>query len=139
MPRTQPSRETHIMPDNPRCPICAQPANVYQRKGSSDLYDGRCERCGEVIVTLSALEEARTQGKLHLVSAWLRRRPASEPPVTLEKETVGRILKDTPEYSVLEKLDLTLVEIERMAVTPGQRSNFNYKRDYPSVYAKNHN
>ena len=48
-----------------------------------------------------------------------------------------RILKDTPEYSVLEKLDRTLIQIERMSVVPGYPSNFNYERDYPLVYAQN--
>ena len=120
MPKIQTGPETHIITDNPRCPICSVPANVYCRKPPSDLFEGYCERCGDVAITLSAIEEAGKQGKQHLVSAWLRRRPASEPSVTLEKENVERILKDTPEYSVLEKLDRTLVPIDRMTVFQGQ-------------------
>ena len=135
MPRIQPGPETHIINDSPRCPICSVPANVYRCKAPSDLFEGYCERCGDVAITLSAIEEAGKQGKQHLVSAWLRRRPASEPSVTLEKENVERILKDTPEYSVLEKLDRTLVQIERMTVFPGQHSGFNYRHDYPLIYA----
>ena len=139
MSKVQTGPETHIITDSPRCPICSLPANVYLRKAPSDLFDGSCERCGEVSITRSAIEEAQKQDKQHLVSAWLRRRPASEHQVTLEKESVARILKDIPEYSVLEKLDLTLVQIERMSDFPGQRSNFGYERDYPLVYAKTHN
>lgn len=139
MPKIQTGPETHIITDSPHCPICSLPQNVYRRKPPSDLFEGFCERCGDVSITLSTIEEARKQDKQHLVSAWLRRRPDSEPPVTLEKESVERILKDTPEYSVLEKLDLTLVQIERMTDVPGQQSKFNYERDYPLVYAKTGN
>lgn len=137
MPKIQTGSETHILTDSPRCPICSQPAEVCRRKESSDLFEGFCERCGDVSVTLPAIEEANRQMKQHLISAWLRGRPADEPPVTLTRESVDRILKDTPEYSVLEKLDRTLVQIERLTKVPGERSTFNYERDYPLVYARN--
>ena len=157
MPRIQTGPETHDIIDNPRCPICGQPAEVYRRKedpfrGMSaiigkreylkappDLFEGFCERCGDVITTLSALEEASKRDKRHLVSAWLRQRPPNEPQVVINKELVDRILKDAPEYSVLEELDRTLFQIERMSDFPGQQSKFNYEKDYPLVYAKTHN
>jgi len=137
MPKVQTGAETHIITDSPRCPICSLQANVYRRKTPSNLFEGSCERCGDVAITLSAIEEATKQDYRHLVSAWLRRRPASEPPVTLEKDSVERILKDTQEYSALEKLDLTIVQIEKLTDFPGQESKFDYERDYPLVYAKN--
>ena len=135
MQKIQPGPETYNIIDSPRCPICSLPANVYRRKAPSDLFEGSCERCGDVSITLSAVEEAGKQNKRHLISAWLRGRPAGEPPVTLEKESVERILKDTPEYSVLEKLDRTLAQIERMSGEPGRESTFKYDWHYPLVYA----
>jgi len=139
MPKFPTSPETHIFNDSPRCPICSLPADVYITKAQPGRFEGFCERCGDVSITRAAIEEAQKQNKQHLISAWLRRRPASGPPDTLEKETVERILKDIPEYSPLEKLDLTLVQIERKTEFPGQQSDFDYQRDYPLIYAKTHN
>ena len=136
MPKIETSRETHNYVDSPRCPICGQPANVYRRKETLELWEGSCDRCGEVRITQSAIVEAHRQGNQHLLSAWLRNRSASEPSVTLEKESVERILKDTPEYSILDRLDQTLVQMERKTSEPGRISGFDYERDYPLVYAK---
>ena len=54
----------------------------------------------------------------------------------INTEGVDRILKDIPEYSVLDKLDLTLVQISSMTSEPGQRSTFMVSSDYPLVYAR---
>jgi hypothetical protein len=67
--------DTHIMVGNPLCPLCAQPAEIYRRKERSDLFEGFCERCGDVCIVLSAVEETRRQKKSHLVSAVSAPRP----------------------------------------------------------------
>lgn len=123
---------------DPRCPLCAQAAEVRLRitAAALELYEGQCERCGIVRITQSAIDEARRQKKTHLVSAWLRRRPTSQPPGVIDRDAVERIAKDTPEYSVPDKLDLTLVQISADTVEPGQHSKFNIERDYPLVYAR---
>lgn len=139
MPKIQTGPDTHIITDTPSCPLCALGANVYRRKEPADLFEGSCERCGDVAITSAAVDEARKDNGLHLISAWLRRRSAHIPTEVIKKEPVERILKDTPEYTVLEKIDLTLVEIERMIDVPGQRSTFDYVNDYPLVYAKKSN
>src|SRR5713226_8268042 len=137
MPRIHVGPDTHIMVGTPRCPLRAQLADIYRRKEPPDLFEGWCERCGNVCITLSAVEEAGRQNKSHLVSAWLRKRPVNEPAVWVKREGIDRILKDTPEYSVLEKLDLTLVQISSMTDQPGQHSKFQYLSDYPLIYAQN--
>jgi len=48
---------------------------------------------------------------------------------------VATIIADTPEYSVLEKLDRTLEAIAAKTSQPGQRSQFTAQIDYPLVYA----
>jgi len=48
---------------------------------------------------------------------------------------VATIIADTPEYSVLEKLDRTLDAIVAKTSQPGQRSQFSSQNDYPLVYA----
>ena len=136
MPKIQTGPETHNYTETPRCPLCGLNANVYRRKNPDDLFEGWCERCGDVCITLPAVEEAKSQGKAHLVSAWLRRRPANEPATIINTEGVDRILKDIPEYSVLDKLDLTLVQVSSMTSEPGQRSTFMVSSDDPLVYAR---
>jgi hypothetical protein len=131
--------DTHIFIDNPRCPLCGSPAEVYHRKELQDLFEGYCDRCGDVCIYQPAAEESRRLNKTHLISAWLRRRPVDEPPVILSKNDIERILKDTPNYSVPEKLDLALIQISSMTDEPGQRSRFDVSRDYPLVYAKSGN
>jgi len=139
MPKIQISPETHIFIDTPRCPLCALTASVYRRKEPSDLFEGWCERCGDVCITISSVDAARPQNKAHLVSAWLRRRPADEPAAIINNDGIQRILKDTPEYSVLDKLDMALVKISGMTGEPGERSTFDVSRDYPLVYARSGN
>jgi hypothetical protein len=73
----------------------------------------------------------------HLISAWLRRRPAGAPVEILVDEDIDAILKDTPRLSVLDKLDRTLSLISSMTPHPGRPSSLRYKYDYPLIYTKN--
>jgi hypothetical protein len=139
MPRIETGPDTHILTDNPRCPLCSSLANIYRPKEPQDLFEGSCDRCGDVCIYQSAVDESRRLNKTHLISAFLRRRPVDEPAVILRKIDIERILKDTPNYSVLEKLDLALIQISSMTDEPGQRSRFEVRRDYPLVYAKSEN
>src|SRR5262249_41405856 len=133
----------HIENHSPRCPICLTPANVYKRMVEpNDNFEGWCDVCGgNVRITDAAVQEAHSQRKAHFVSAWLRRRPVEEredtTKPTLLLKNVERILKDTPNYSVLEKLDLTLFQMESLTQQPGHKSVFQYEKDWPLVYAVN--
>ena len=139
MPKIEIAHETHLIGNNPRCPLCGEISGVYRRREDETVLEGLCERCGDVSVIESAADEARQQRKAHLIAAWLRRRPADEPPVVLTKEKIATILKDTPDYSVLDRLDLTLIQTSLMTEEPGQRSSFAVSRDYPLIYAKTGN
>jgi len=136
MPEFQPTPYTHEMPDNPRCPLCGQQANVYRAKQPPQPFEGHCEVCGEVRITLSAAEKAGRLNKRHLVSAWTRAHPASEPTAILVDDDIDAILKDTPTLSVLDKLDRTLSIISSMTTFPGTISGFRGSHDYPLVYAQ---
>lgn len=136
MSKIQISSKTHDMVNNPSCPICTKPAQVYRRKEGSDVFEGTCPRCGDVCIFLYAADLARRQGKAHIISAWLRRRPDNEPPMLITDEGVQRILRDIPEYSVLEKLDITLSVISSRTDEPGQNARFLVGPDYPLIYAK---
>jgi hypothetical protein len=123
---------------NARCPLCNLPSGVTYTIESPDVFSGYCDRCGYIRITRDAVEEAARLGKLHILSAWFRRMPTAEFDVWLVKRLdVGTILADTPEYSVLEKLDLTLKAIAEKTSEPGQRSQFTAQNDYPLVYAAN--
>jgi hypothetical protein len=130
------SPTTHEVIGGPTCPLCAKRAEVYQRKDGTDLFEGSCPRCGDICISLSAADYARRQDKAHLIAAWLRRRPGSEPPMMITEEGVSRILRDIPEYSVLEKLDLTLSVISSLTGEPGQNAKFLVGPDYPLIFAK---
>jgi len=118
------------------CPLCRQPAEVSIEFLGPKIFQGRCERCGNIWITEEAAEEAGRLGKLHVLSAWFRRMPSSD--VWMVKRLdIGTILADTPEYSVLEKLDLTLAAIAEKTTEPGQRSKFTAQNDFPLVYAAN--
>lgn len=136
MPRIETSPETHKYVGSPRCPLCSQAAGVYLRKDLPDVFEGWCAACGNVRITQSAAERARRAERIHIISAWLRRQPTPQPDAIITDSDVDRILKDTPDLTILEKLDLTLVQIAGGTSEPGQRSSFRCDTDFPLVYAK---
>lgn len=118
-----------------RCPLCNQFSKVSTRFESPHIYEGHCDRCGYLYISQEAVEEARRLEKLHIISAWCRRIKSQYDVVLIKRLDVGTIIADTPEYSVLEKLDLTLEAIAAKTNEPGQRSQFTAQNDYPLVYA----
>lgn len=136
MQKIQPTSNTHEMPANPRCPLCGQPAEVYRAKQAPQPFEGNCEVCGDVRITSSAVEKAGRQNKKYLVSAWSRRRPADAPVDLLGDDDIDALLKDTPNLSVLDKLDQTLSVIASMTPVPGTASRFRGSHDYPLIYAQ---
>ena len=121
---------------NVRCPLCNQPSQVAFEFASRSPHalEGQCDRCGYVRIMEDAVAEANRLGKLQILSAWFRRIDSRE--VSLVKRLdIATIIADTPEYSVLEKLDLTLDAIAAKTPEPGQRSQFTPQNDYPLVYA----
>src|SRR5438105_4929384 len=135
--------QIHIDNPSPRCPVCLTSANVYKRKVEpNDNFEGWCEVCGgNVRITEAAVQQAHSSQKGHLLVAWLRRRPPQEreelPKHTLRSDDVEQILKDSPDYSVLDKLDLTLIQIAAATTQPGAKSSFRFETDWPLVYAAN--
>lgn len=136
MQRIQHSESTHEMHANPRCPLCGQMANVYRAKQPPQPFEGDCEVCGDVRITLAAVERAGTLNNRHLISAWLRRRATSGPIEILVENDIDTILKDTPNFSVLDKLDRTLSVISAMTRVPGTALTFRGDHDYPLIYAQ---
>jgi len=102
---------------------------------SPDVLVGTCDRCGYVRITEGAVEEAERLGKLHIISAWFRR-INSRDALLVKRLDIGTIIADTPEYSVLEKIDRTLVAVADKTSEPGQHSQFTPHNDYPLVYAR---
>jgi len=116
------------------CPLCDQPS-VGKTFESPHIFEGKCERCGYIYITEDAVEEARRLGKLHIISAWCRRIQSEFDVWLIKRLDVATIIADTPEYSVLEKLDRTLEAIAVKTSQPGQRTQFTAQNDYPLVYA----
>src|SRR5437762_159968 len=103
MPRATFDPNLYFRNDMPKCPICLASANVYRRLEPQDLFEGWCDVCGDVSITLAASEWARSLGKAHLLSAALKRRPTAQEYGTIRIEDVERILKDAPSYTELER------------------------------------
>jgi hypothetical protein len=122
-----------------QCPICARDAEVYQRKiDPTDVYEGWCDRCGgNVRITQSAVQEAEAAGKRYPLISWMRRRPPEARLQTVKREDVAQALRDSPSYTVLEKLDLLLSVVGDTTSHPGAESSFDYLMDYPLIYAVN--
>jgi hypothetical protein len=122
--------------------LCNQVDEVHF-KLESEFEDieiaGECATCGFVYITEGAVEEARRRGKLHILSAAFRRIQSEHDVELVKRQDVAAIIANTPEYSVLEKLDLTLNEIAQKTHEPGQRSGFSAQNDYPLVYAASPN
>jgi hypothetical protein len=121
----------------PECPICGQRADVYKRKiDPTDVFEGWCDRCGgNVRITESAVQEAEAAGKRHVLTSWMRRLSLDARQQTVKREDVARALRDSPSYSVLEKLDIALSVLADMTSFPGYPSSFDFMRDYPLFYA----
>ena len=117
------------------CPLCNKASSVYHRFESPNIYEGHCDRCGFIYITQEAVNEATRLGKLHILSASFRRIRTQYDVVLIKEADVKTIIADTPEYSVLEKLDLTLNALAEKTREPGKRSEFNAQNDYPLVYA----
>jgi hypothetical protein len=117
-----------------RCPLCNQESRV-EVEFKTLVRQGRCDRCGYIHITEDAVAQANKTGKLHIISAWFRRINSREVPL-VESQDIATIVKDTPEYTPLEKLDRTLVTIFEKTLEPGQRSKFEPQNDYPLIYAR---
>jgi hypothetical protein len=110
---------------------------VYKHKAES-LFEGWCEVCGgNLRISVAAVESLQAHQAGHMVSAWLRKRPGDKEGIVLSVQHVTQIVKDSPNYSVLDKLDLTLAEIAGKTQQPGQLSGFRAQTDWPLVYAAN--
>jgi hypothetical protein len=118
-----------------RCPLCNDSSQVGFDLRLPNVLTGACDRCGYVRITDDAVEEAIRLGKTHIISAWFRR-INSRYALLVKRLDIATIIDDTPEYSVLEKLDRTLVAIADKTTEPGQWSQFTAQNDYPLVYAR---
>jgi hypothetical protein len=116
----------HQENSNPRCPICASPADVYKRKADpTDVFEGWCETCGgNVRITESGSRELTSTDEHAIFAGWMRRQTPEVRSSVIRKEDVVQVLRDHPRYSVLEKLDLTLLELAKMASVPGNQVHF---------------
>jgi hypothetical protein len=121
------------------CPLCNQPSQITVSIQSPNIYQGKCERCGYVYIAQEAVAEAERLGKRHIISAWCRRIQSEFDAALIKRLDVGTIVANTPEYSVLEKLDMTLDAIAANTLEPGQWSRFTAPNDYPMVYAASAN
>jgi hypothetical protein len=126
------SEQTHYLTGVPKCPVCLTSADVYRRRDTND-FEGWCEVCGDLKITLAAAEKARADGLAHLLSRWLMTNP--DHTTLIDVPQLEAILKEAPSYSVLEKLDLALGQMAKMTQQPGQFTQFDYTKHYPLIYA----
>ena len=97
-----------------------------------------CRICGDYIyntdadLTLTNLDE-RTRA---ILSAILRERKLrSKTTITLEYETVDKLIKENPVKSVPQKLNYLLLTLSRLTKDPGFGVKLDIRYDYPLAYA----
>jgi hypothetical protein len=94
MPRIPFDSTAHFTPAQPKCPVCSSPADVYLRKDQTK-FEGWCELCGDVPITLEASEKLRSLNKGHVLSRWLATH--QHEPELMDLEYVETFLKETPD------------------------------------------
>jgi hypothetical protein len=134
MPRISSDSPDHFMVAQPKCPVCLNLADVYLRK-DKQKFEGWCELCGDVTITLEACEKLRRLNKGHILSRYLAMHKPE--PELIDIEHVDGILRETPTYTVLEKLDLALRELSTRAPQPGQFAALDCNRQYSLIHAAN--
>jgi hypothetical protein len=126
--------DTHYMSAQPKCPVCLHDADIYRRR-IDNVFEGSCVVCGNVLITLDAVERLRAENKGYLVSRWfLSNYPI---PTLVAANHLDALFKAAPTYSVSEKLDITLAQIEKMTDHPGVNSRFNFRTHFPLIFARN--
>lgn len=126
--------DTHYMGAQPKCPVCLQDADVYRRR-NDDVFEGFCAVCGNVLITLDAVEQLRAKKMGHIVSRWFKMNYPI--PTLVTARQLDALFKAAPTYSVSEKLDITLALIEKQTDHPGVNSQFSYQTHFPLIYAQN--
>ncbi|MCU1270977.1 MAG: hypothetical protein JWN74_2271 [Acidobacteriaceae bacterium] len=126
-----------------RCPLCGG-QNASFGAGSLDgqhkIFQGWCPACTNLRITQEANDEVKRRNKGHLLSAALRRLPASqwkeEIGFAIELKNIDKLVSSVTELDVLDQFDAALKLICEMCPIVGQRSTFRYEDDWPLLTAK---
>lgn len=117
-----------------RCPVCnSQNAEFYLMPDPSGsmLHRGWCLACSNVFITPDAIESARQQKKLYLLSHYFRRLPVEEGNRLFLPEDTEKVISSVPAFSLLDQFDLALKTICEMCTMVGEHSTFNWEYDWP--------
>jgi hypothetical protein len=115
------------------CPLCGQDAQPYPV--NSLHRDWLSARCGRVSISSQAVEKARAEGRLHLLSAFFRRIPDTATVPVVTSLNLDQHLAGVPSYTPIEKADRLLVELARATRQLSDSPEFDPARDYPLVVA----
>jgi nucleoside 2-deoxyribosyltransferase len=122
-----------------RCPLCGEGADFtvhIEPRTMEDCYMGRCDRCGQVNITKSVVEEFRKNRRLYVLSACFRRYGGL--PLLISLKTVDHFISNYPEpKSVAEKMNALLIYLANQNVPPGNPVVFSFSKDYPLAFAAN--
>lgn len=123
-----------------KCPICGEDADFnvgFLNARYDSVYGGQCARCGRVHVTQQVVNKLRETKTLHLLLAFFRRYPGSDPPL-VTPETVDESIAGMPVLrTVPEKMNGLLKLLVESSLPPGAPAPFDALMDYPLVFAAN--
>lgn len=143
-----PSQKTRLFKDikagtlleTGRCPLCNTSNAQFWRVlwAGTETYKGWCPACTNVNITPAAIDEAKSQNKAHLVSAFLRRLPAEDFTNAgfIGEGSLDSVFSQVRQPDAIEQYDLALTEICRMCPEPGLTSTFNFEVDWPLIVAR---
>lgn len=136
------------------CPICGQDCTHSSDPGTNDTIIFNCPTCGKYGITRPAqldMRNIQTLDKAKL-SAYLREREIQkQPTITIVLRTDLESSSDSPiiaiedvingRFPILisDRLDRTLINIQRMTTYPGELILFKLDNDYPVFFAENQN
>ena len=94
MPRIPLDSAAHFITAQPKCPVCSNPADVFLRKDKK-MFEGWCELCGDLTITVGASDKLRSMNKGHVLSRWLATH--LHEPELIDNEYIEAILKKMPQ------------------------------------------
>lgn len=122
-----------------KCPICGSNSASEFQEPAGDSKHIECARCGQYTMsgTLSDIIDTYKKHR-HKLCAWIRNYNIERgKPPELDSSNIKKIINETPEYTVNEKLLYFLKYISKKSKYPGEIVPFSIDNDHPVCWASN--
>lgn len=134
------------MSDISACPLCKLEPPDFRVVDDTIDYGERitceCQRCGEFLISKTAIAEARMQSRntIAKLSSWIRLQNElhkSMPRIIVSDGSLHNIMENLKEYSPSEKQTMLLEAFIRKSEYPGKSVLFVPRFDYPLSFSVN--